>query len=739
MLIFPGDSLAAVPRPWITLGSIVIGRRSDPEVSLAVGRGSLAERHRTRFRPVRRHRALFFCADLAQPAAEDRMQPRERLAESNTAVAFRKFIAESRRSEFSSTPAELARFYELLLNYGTEFLAAEAGVLWRFGETGIYPAAMRGFREAERFPDGARREEHRVFLAATAATGRCQRVEPDEFPPGVEFTNPLDRPVLVAPVAVLGKLVGVLEFVETGIERRAEVEDLPFVTFLRTQLEELLLRAQVAEQSRNEQYAVALNRLSLGVHASLDVKKIAYVAANDLCEQLAADRVGVAIYRRKRCRLAAISGQDRFDSRASVVRILEQLATLAAQTGETIECDETVGDVSPQVKRILYEYLEETHAKQLVVIPLKRKEETKQGPVFHIVGAITVERLAASTPLVGWLPKLERIAPHVGSAVGAGLEAEWPVCESIGGMIRRSPLRRAWRNVKLSTLILAAVVAITLTLVFYPTDFALQAPGKLQPVGRRDVFAEIDGTVRKVLVRHGQDVKQGELLAELVNHDLNVAQAELTKSIQETEQEIANTDRELRDAQRAGPVEQGKITARRATAVERLQGMRAQAAIYQDKQRRLKIYAPIDGRVATWNVEELLMLRPVQQGHLLMSIVDPQGAWELEVRLPEQRLGHVLEAQREKSADLPVTFIIAADPYRNHTATIRDVHLAADVRDAEEGNTVLIKADLADQEVSSLNAGGEVRAKVHCGTKPLGYVWLHDIYEFLQLHVFFRI
>lgn len=76
---------------------------------------------------------------------------------------------------------------------------------------------------------------------------------------------------------------------------------------------------------------------------------------------------------------------------------------------------------------------------------------------------------------------------------------------------------------------------------------------------------------------------------------------------------------------------------------------------------------------------------------------------------------------------------------RNHMAKIRDVHLAADVRDAEEGNTVLIKADLADQDVAGLNAGGEVRAKIHCGAKPLGYVWLHDIYEFLQLHVFFRL
>jgi multidrug efflux pump subunit AcrA (membrane-fusion protein) len=667
------------------------------------------------------------------------MQQLENAERNDSAVAFQKLINESRRPDFSFTPDDHARFFELLLVYGIERSTSHGAAAWRFDDTGLVPAVARGFVDSDQFPDTVQRELHRLFVAATAATGQNRRVSPGESAAGVEFGNPFDRPVVVVPLAVLGKLVGVLEFIEHEDEPRGDDTVAPIFSFLRQQAEEFLLRSRVAEQSKNERTAEALNRLSLSVHASLEVRRIAYAAANEICEQLVCDRVGVAIYRRSKCRMTAVSGQDRFDSRSSVVRILERLATLAAKTGEPIYCDETVGEVAPEVQQVLYEYLEETHAKQLAVVPIKRKEEAKSGPVQHVVGVLLVERLSTSLPLVGWTARLDRIAVHVGSAIGAGLESEWPVFESIGGVIRRSPLRRAFRNIRLSLVIAAVALAIIGTLVFYPADFALHAPGKLQPVMRREVFAAIDGTVRRVHVRHGQAVTQGMLLAELVNHDLDVAEAELLKQIKETEQEVVNTERELNDAQRSSAIDRGKITARRATAVQRLQGMRAQEAIYREKRRRLKVYSPIDGRVTTWNVEELLMLRPVQQGHLLLSIVDPTGDWELEVRLPEQRLGHVLAARNESRADLPVSFIVAADPYHERNGRIRDVHLAADVRDDEEGNTVLIKADLEDKNIPGLNSGGEVRAKVHCGTKPLGYVWLHDIYEFLETQVFFRL
>ena len=57
---------------------------------------------------------------------------------------------------------------------------------------------------------------------------------------------------------------------------------------------------------------------------------------------------------------------------------------------------------------------------------------------------------------------------------------------------------------------------------------------------------------------------------------------------------------------------------------------------------------------------------------------------------------------------------------------------------------MLIKVKLDEAEMDQLRKEGKLRpgasetAKVDCGTRPLGYVLLHDVFEFLQSRVFFR-
>lgn len=663
----------------------------------------------------------------------------EHLTKRTAAAPIQELFNEFKKRAFSQDPEDRATFLERLLNCAAELFGAAGGVVWLFDADGMTAAARFRFQEIEQFESEDKRGRHRLFLASTAAQGQCRYLGPLEAAADLECENPTDYSVLLVPLAVGGGLAGALEFFwkdDVRLEKRSRL--LADAAQVRAPTEECLLRFRLAEQDRSRREAQSLDAFTLLAHESLEVPQTAYTLANEIRNVIDCDRVGVAIWKRARCRIAALSGQDRFDSRANAVRLLEKLASLSGRTGESIICDEAVAEVAPEIKRAVYEYLEETHAKQFVAIPLKKRIATAAGDRFDVVGVVVAERLERATPMTTWLPRLERLAPHAASALANAVESEWPILAPVGRVFHRSRLRKLLGNVRISTTIFAAIALLTGWLAFYPVDFALQAPGKLQPALRREVFAEVEGTVHRVYVRHGQDVTRGTLLAELVNHDLNVAEAELVKQIQETSQEIANSERELNDSQRATALDRGKITARRATAQERLRGLRAQEAFYAEKRKRLRVVSPIDGRVATWNVSELLMMRPVQQGQILMTVVDPRGDWELEIRLPEQRLGHVLTAQQEIQADLPVTFLVAADPYRTYRAKLRDVRLAADVQDAEEGNTVLLKATLDQSNLPALTLGGEVRAKVDCGSRPVGYAWFHEIYEFFQLQVLFR-
>ena len=131
---------------------------------------------------------------------------------------------------------------------------------------------------------------------------------------------------------------------------------------------------------------------------------------------------------------------------------------------------------------------------------------------------------------------LEALLPHAAAALANSIRYEAvPLRFLTGGAARPGALRGSGRFSR--PMIwggLAAAVFVALWLV--PYDFAVEARGTLQPVTRRDVFAPADGVVERIFIRHGDPVKAGDPLFELRSSDLDVAEADLIKQINETEQ-----------------------------------------------------------------------------------------------------------------------------------------------------------------------------------------------------------
>src|SRR4029079_11180102 len=85
------------------------------------------------------------------------------------------------------------------------------------------------------------------------------------------------------------------------------------------------------------------------------------------------------------------------------------------------------------------------------------------------------------------------------------------------------------------------------------------------------------------------------------------------------------------------------------------------------KQKSLEITSPIDGKVVTWKVRENIENRPVNTGARLMEIADATKDWELEIDVPESKLGHIEEYRQkllasDPHAHLEVTFILFTHP-----------------------------------------------------------------------------
>ena len=200
----------------------------------------------------------------------------------------------------------------------------------------------------------------------------------------------------------------------------------------------------------------------------------------------------------------------------------------------------------PPVAEALEQHAEESHARQMAAIPLRWPAEIdaedddsrearddrrrRKRPQFVLVAeqfdargdcdrdrlvevaevcttalynALEFDRL----PLSWLLRPLGAVKQQVVDALAADRVSRWPP----------SP---------------AAVAA----LVLVPADFNIEAPGTLQPVVRRDVFAPRSGLVDEVLVAHGAEVAAGQPLVRMRDPSLDL--------------ELKRVDGELETAQR---------------------------------------------------------------------------------------------------------------------------------------------------------------------------------------------
>ena len=106
------------------------------------------------------------------------------------------------------------------------------------------------------------------------------------------------------------------------------------------------------------------------IHASLDPRETAYTIANEGRRLIECDRLSVAIRKGNRCKIEAISGQDVFDKRSNVVRLLGRLATAVTATGDAVWYSGDTQDLAPQVEKAVEEYVDEAHSKTVAILPL---------------------------------------------------------------------------------------------------------------------------------------------------------------------------------------------------------------------------------------------------------------------------------------------------------------------------------------------------------------------------------
>jgi len=281
---------------------------------------------------------------------------------------------------------------------------------------------------------------------------------------------------------------------------------------------------------------------------------------------------------------------------------------------------------------------------------------------------------------------------------------------------------------------LVAIAALALCVI--PAELTVEARGRLMPVRRQHVFAPCDAVVAELLQSGGAEVKPLQLLAKLHSPTLDIAQSELVGKQRTLQEDLLAAETEILRGETQGnpPSARTQLAGRVQQLKEELRGLDAQLQIVRRQLAELEVTSPLAGVVITWDAERQLAGRPVKRGDALLTIADTSGPWELLLDVPDGRAGPLLAA-REPGKELAVTYQLGTNAGIARQATVKSVSPATELS-AEQTPSVLVTAALPETERISLRPGATVVARVHCGRRSLGYVWLHELWEGVRLRLF---
>jgi hypothetical protein len=649
----------------------------------------------------------------------------------------------ARLSSLAASDLSPVQFLDQMLVQAIREAGALAGAVWAGRD-----------RLLERFAEGhgalitaATRDGGRMDLLERAVAGMSDSAIVEQIDSGGS-AGPLVS--VVAPFTLDEHARGAIELLLSG-DRPSSMQDRArrLAEAFAEIVGDYYCRRQVAGYRQREIHWQSLSRFLEAIHRP-GLRETAIAIVNEGRWFSQCDRVSVICNQMGRCKVLAVSGVDRIESRSNLVAGIEELADAVLKTGEALWVLGQLPLRAPDIETALDNYLEQSHSRAVVALPLASKPTGElHGDLCvpneddaHPQGVLVLEWFA--TPVIDEAARerIELVARHSAAALAVALSTErLPLIGFNRALAKVAWLARA-RQLPRTLLVAGIFVAILSALVVVPTDFEIAADGELMPSERREIFAPSDAVVDRVLVEHGDDVAAGQPLLQLRSAALDFESARLRGEIQTAEKRLAaiRSARFERDTDRSAPADRRlALTAEEEELKASLAGLRRQEQLLSQERDLLEVRSPLKGRVLTWDVARSLAARPVERGQSLLSVGDVEGRWSLELCVPDEQIGYVLTAAEQARLDdvpLPVSFLLVGEPgltYRGYVDRIaRRGHV-----DEKSGKPVVQVVVRLDEAIESPRPRAGVVANIYCGRRSLGFVWLHDAWNSIRRRLLF--
>ncbi|MEM0926051.1 MAG: efflux RND transporter periplasmic adaptor subunit, partial [Planctomycetota bacterium] len=419
---------------------------------------------------------------------------------------------------------------------------------------------------------------------------------------------------------------------------------------------------------------------------------------------------------------------------------------------EPLYHDGATEDLPPQIEEALENYVDESYGRNIAVLPLREpqrklgaEEETGAAGEIdkddahrgEVIGALIIEQVETDIPGEIFRQRCDLVYEHGTRAIANSQSHSnlflMPVWRTLGRATWILRARTLPKTVGVVALLLIAIFALT----FIQKDFDLSAEGTLEPTVRRQVFAPIDGEVIEVRVQRNSIVQQGDILVQLKNSDIDIALEELYGQLRSSRAEFSKIKSQQLKKGQFEPSEMMALQAQESELDTKILALEAKLRLQLERKDQLTIRAPISGVVTTWDVEDSLRSRPITTGQVLLEVADLDEPFSLKLKLPEKREGHLDRFIKDNGnpESLEVTYILETDPTMDPLdATLKLDAISRRAEPHEEHGAVIEMEALPDEKTLrelSPAPGASVLAQVRCGRRASGFVFFHEIYEWL--------
>jgi len=681
----------------------------------------------------------------------------------------RKLVAEI--ADLAESDIQPAEFYVEFLNRSVAAVAASGGAFWLLdGRGGLRLQYQVEFNTTGLMDGRVKTAPHDALLGCMLQASQAQIIPPGAVIEGVpQAFNPTEYALILAPLMVDKQVTGLLEILMDPTRRAAQQKStLRFVSDLCDLAATYLKNRQMRQMMSQQRLWNQLEGFTHQIHGSLDLKETAYAVVNDGKRLVGCDRLSVALKISGRTMVEAISGQEVVEQRSNLVRELTRLCKVVIRSGEDLVYTGSTDGFAPDLRDALEMYVDESGSKVVIVTLLHRPaEEEKEGqsPEKIPFGCLVAEQIGDELAPTDMHARTEVVSRHASTALWNSQEHHKiflkPVLKAMG-----SPWRMfRGRTVAKIAAVVAAVVLLLIGMAFIPCNLTIEGHGSLLPRERQKIYAPVPGRVAEILVDHGSRVKKGDLLVRLESRDLEKeheqVRSEEVKAISQASYLTRQADKAQR-SQQQGELDYNQIQGQLSEARLTAKSAKERREIIEEQLDSMRILAPQDGIITTWEAKKNLMGRPVDIGTELLQLAGTQGEWICEVEVPDDDMGPILAAQSQLEADikagrkkpdetLSAYFIPMTGPEHSYPGYVRRIAPSAETMPETDQykNRHVVKVTigfsdevlrnyLKDNESKEMRPGAEVRARVNCGPTNLAYFLLRKPIQVFYESVLFR-